>query len=247
MTIDEERRKTGREIKRYLAVNRISREEFCFQTKLGKSTVDKLMTGIYSDATLQIVLERTGFVRNNAFAARHLGGYSRAAWSGYLSDYLFLLPSIAGTGLEALRVAIEWDDNLPGLAVTQKSGRNFAQRERIGTISIPHERSPLIYVQAVEGVGRTLIVSTMLGEPTMRGLMLTVRNVVANAYAPIALPVVLRRLGEAEIASYDFGHIEAEHRNYNVYSAELAKVIDRGYGTFLGGGAPQAKKTRTRT
>ncbi|CAN0447897.1 unnamed protein product, partial [Phaeothamnion confervicola] len=109
MPIDEEHRRTGREIKRYLAVNRISREEFCFQTKLGKSTVDKLITGIFSDSTLQIVLERTGFVRNNAFAAKQLGSYARAAWAGYLSDYLFLLPSIARNGIEALRVAIEWD------------------------------------------------------------------------------------------------------------------------------------------
>jgi hypothetical protein len=244
MSIDEERRRTGREIKRYLAVNRISREEFCFQTKLGKSTIDKLITGIYSDATLQIVLERTGFVRNNAFAAKQLGGYSRAAWAGYLSDYLFLLPSIAQTGLEALRVAIEWDDNLPGLAVTQKSGKTFSHRERIGTVSIPHERSPLIYVQAVEGVGRTLIVSTMLGEPVMRGLMLTVRNLVANAYAPIAVPVVLRRLGDADVAAYDFGHIDPEHKQFQAYSAELAKVIDRGYGTFLGGGAAPGLKAK---
>jgi hypothetical protein len=246
MQIDEERRAIGREIKRYLAVNRISREEFCFQTKLGKSTVDKLITGIYSDTTLQIVLERTGFVRNNAFAAKNLGGYSRAAWSGYLSDYLFLLPSITGSGLEALRVAIEWDENLPGLAVTQKSGKNLSHRERIGIISIPHERSPLIYVQAVEGVGRTLIVSTMLGEQLMRGLMLTVRNLVANAYAPIALPVVLRRLGDAGIDRDDFGHIEPDHRQFPAYSTELAKVIDRGYGTFLGCGTPDPK-TKKRT
>ncbi len=249
MAIDEEHRRTGREIKRYLAVNRISREEFCFQTKLGKSTVDKLITGIYSDATLAIVLERTGFVRNNAFAAKQLGGYARAAWAGYLSDYQLLLPSIARNGIEALRVAIEWDDNLPGLALTQKSGKTFTQLERIGTISIPHERSPLIYVQAVEGVGRTLIVSTMLGEPVMRGLMLTVRNVVANAYAPIAVPVILRRLGEKEASAYDFGHVDPDHKQYAAYSSELTKVIDRGYGAFLGGipSAGKPKKGRSRT
>ena len=77
-----DKRQIGRDIKRYLAVNRISREEFSFQTKLGKSTIDKLVTGIYSEATLQIGLERTSFVRNNSFAARQYGGYSRAAWTG---------------------------------------------------------------------------------------------------------------------------------------------------------------------
>lgn len=234
--IDEERRRIGREIKKYLAVNRISREEFGFQTKLGKSTIDKLITGLYSDATLQIVLERTGFVRNNAFAAKQYGGYSRSAWAGYLNDYLFLLPSIMQPGLEAVRVAIEWDDNLPGMAFVQKSGKNFSHRERIGIVSIPHERSPLIYIQAVEGVGRTLIVSTMLGEPIMRGLMLTIRNVVANAYAPIAVPVVLRRLKDNQEGAFEYGHIDQSNARFATYSSELAKVIDRGYGALLAAG-----------
>ena len=54
MPIDDEKRRVGREIKKYLASNRISREQFCFETKLGKSTVDKLITGIlenYQSAT----------------------------------------------------------------------------------------------------------------------------------------------------------------------------------------------------
>jgi hypothetical protein len=90
---NDDKRAIGKEIKRYLAVNRISREQFCFQTKLGKSTVDKLITGLYSDATLQIVLERTSFVRSNSFAAKHLGGYARSAWTGYLRRKL---PGIFG-------------------------------------------------------------------------------------------------------------------------------------------------------
>jgi hypothetical protein len=73
MSDNAEKRAVGRDIKKYLAVNRISREEFSFQTKLGKSTIDKLITGIYSENTLQIVLDRTSFVRNNSFAAKQLG------------------------------------------------------------------------------------------------------------------------------------------------------------------------------
>lgn len=235
MTIDDDKRRVGRDIKRYLAVNRISREEFSFQTRLGKSTVDKLMTGIYSDATLQIVLERTNFVRNNSFAARHLGGYSRSAWSGYLKDYLMLLPSIShDERLEALPVSIEWDDNVPGMVLLRKKGKNFTQHERIGFVSIPHERSPLVYVQAVEGTGRTMILSTMLGEPVMRGLMLTVSNLVANAYVPVALPVVIRRLEDLRMQPESFGHIEPSDPRYTEFQSELSKVIQRQYGRFVG-------------
>ena len=43
----------------YLARERISREQFAFQAKLGKSTVDKLLTGLFSEKTLAIVENHT--------------------------------------------------------------------------------------------------------------------------------------------------------------------------------------------
>src|SRR3546814_17761069 len=42
-------------IKDYLARERISREQFAFKTKLGKSTIDKLLIGLFSDRTLPVV------------------------------------------------------------------------------------------------------------------------------------------------------------------------------------------------
>jgi TolB-like protein len=44
----------------YLARERMSREQFAFKTKLGKSTVDKLLIGLFSDKTLSIVEGYTG-------------------------------------------------------------------------------------------------------------------------------------------------------------------------------------------
>jgi adenylate cyclase len=49
-------------IKDHLARNRISREQFAFKTKLGKSTVDKLLIGLFSERTLSIVEEHTHLV-----------------------------------------------------------------------------------------------------------------------------------------------------------------------------------------
>ena len=46
-------------IRDYLARERISREQFAFKTKLGKSTVDKLLTGLFSERTLAIVETHT--------------------------------------------------------------------------------------------------------------------------------------------------------------------------------------------
>jgi adenylate cyclase len=56
----DDKRRIADEIKDYLARERISREQFAHRTRLGKSTVDKLLTGLFSDRTLAIVEGDTG-------------------------------------------------------------------------------------------------------------------------------------------------------------------------------------------
>ena len=55
----DDRKRVAAAIKDYLARERISREQFAFKAKLGKSTVDKLLTGLFSDRTLSIVESHT--------------------------------------------------------------------------------------------------------------------------------------------------------------------------------------------
>lgn len=54
-----EKKRIAAAIRDYLARERISREQFAFKTKLGKSTVDKLLIGQFSDRTLSIVENHT--------------------------------------------------------------------------------------------------------------------------------------------------------------------------------------------
>jgi TolB-like protein/Tfp pilus assembly protein PilF len=56
----DDRKRVTAAIRDYLARERMSREQFAFKTKLGKSTVDKLLTGLYSERTLVIVETHTG-------------------------------------------------------------------------------------------------------------------------------------------------------------------------------------------
>jgi hypothetical protein len=49
------KRRVAAAIRDYLARERVSREQFAFKTKLGKSTIDKLLTGLFSERTLAIV------------------------------------------------------------------------------------------------------------------------------------------------------------------------------------------------
>jgi adenylate cyclase len=56
----DDRKRVAAIIRDYLARERLSREQFAFKSKLGKSTVDKLLIGLFSDKTLSIVEGYTG-------------------------------------------------------------------------------------------------------------------------------------------------------------------------------------------
>lgn len=61
-------------IRDYIAREHISRDEFAFRTKLGRSTVDKLLVGLFSDKTLAIVEGHTGLpLRPPVGAPDHTG------------------------------------------------------------------------------------------------------------------------------------------------------------------------------
>ena len=56
----DDKKRIAAALRDYLARERTSREQFAFKTKLGKSTVDKLLTGLFSERTLAIVESHTG-------------------------------------------------------------------------------------------------------------------------------------------------------------------------------------------
>src|SRR5215210_6015911 len=72
-SIMDDRQRITAEIRDYLARERISREQFAFRTKLGKSTVDKLLTGLFSERTLVIVESHTGLKLRGSGAAQPAG------------------------------------------------------------------------------------------------------------------------------------------------------------------------------
>jgi adenylate cyclase len=55
----DSRKQIAATIRDHLARERMSREQFAFKTKLGKSTVDKLLVGLFSEKTLAIVESHT--------------------------------------------------------------------------------------------------------------------------------------------------------------------------------------------
>jgi adenylate cyclase len=70
----DDKKRIATAIKDHLARQRMSREQFAFNTKLGKSTVDKLLIGLFSDRTLAIVEDHTKLpLRKMVSDVRHPG------------------------------------------------------------------------------------------------------------------------------------------------------------------------------
>lgn len=65
----EDRRRIAGLVRDWIARERISREEFALRARLGKSTVDKLLVGIFSDRTLAVVEGTTGLALRGDVAA----------------------------------------------------------------------------------------------------------------------------------------------------------------------------------
>src|SRR3954452_12223997 len=65
----DHKRRVAAAIRDYLARERISREQFAFKTKLGKSTVEKLLIGLFSERTLAIVESHTDLKRGDMLEA----------------------------------------------------------------------------------------------------------------------------------------------------------------------------------
>ncbi|MCR0984416.1 tetratricopeptide repeat protein [Roseomonas populi] len=71
--MDDSKRITSA-IRDYIAREHMSRDEFAFRTKLGRSTVDKLLVGLFSDKTLAIVEGHTGLRLRPAMPAEGYAG-----------------------------------------------------------------------------------------------------------------------------------------------------------------------------
>jgi TolB-like protein len=65
----DDRRRIADTVRAYLARERISRDEFAHRARLGRSTVDKLLVGLFSDRTLAVVEATTGLVLHDQVAS----------------------------------------------------------------------------------------------------------------------------------------------------------------------------------
>ncbi len=131
--IDESTRlKIARAIREYMAREHISREEFARRAKVGKSTVDKVVTGISSEKTIiqiesQIGVKLLETTSDGGAAPEELGGYRWEDVKHYAGSYVLARPSLQGDlVIHAFHMAILWDKASSSLLVSEQTKSDTA-------------------------------------------------------------------------------------------------------------------------
>ena len=233
---EEDRKRIVEAVRAYIARERISREEFAQRAKLGKSTVDKLVTGIFSEKTiLQIELQlktslRKGEVASEV-AAEEYGKYSREETANYVGEYVFARPSFQGDGvILAFQMEISWDREGPSLLV-KESAKNKQDALQLGRIYIPRASMHIFILSNEKGWLKSVILSQLDITRRMKGMMLTMGRAFANVYAPMAMPVIMNKY--EKIGDDMIGSIGPGARMHAEYARDLQAVEQDRYARWI--------------
>ena len=233
---DTDRDRIVQAIRTYIARERISRDEFAQRAKLGKSTVDKLVVGLFSEKTilqieslLKINLINTGTA--DEMAAEELGRYSRGDTLNYIGEYVFARPSFQEDGLiQAFRMEILWDRDAGALLVKEISSGKKAPPQ-FGKVYIPRASMHVFILSNEEGWLKTVILSQSDVYKRMKGIMLTMGHAFGNLYTPVAMPVIMNKY--AKIEKDMVGKIGPSSRMYEEYNQDLLAVEQNQYAKWI--------------
>jgi hypothetical protein len=236
MPIDDAERKTIiQAIRTYIAKERISREEFAARAKLGKSTVDKLVVGIFSEKTILQIESQLNLNLRQAgeaaqFADEEFGKYTREDTKSYVGEYVFARPSFRDESLiHAFHMAIEWDNAARVLLVKERAREKKALQ--FGTIHIPRASMHIFILSNERGWLKSVILTQLDIYKRMKGIMLTMGHAFGNLYTPVAMPVVMNRYDKIE--SHMVGKIDRTSRMYEEYNRDLLAVEEDQFAKWI--------------
>lgn len=233
---DADRKRIVQAIRTYIARERISRDEFAQRAKLGKSTVDKLVTGIFSEKTIlqvesqiQINLLKTTVAGD--VAGDEFGKYTREDTKNYVGDYIFARPSFHEDGLiHAFHMSIAWDREASALLV-KEIGRGKTVPLQFGKIYIPRASLHIFILSNEQAWLKKVILSQIDVYKRMKGIMLTMGHAFANVYTPVAMPVIMNKYEKIE--EHMVGKIEPRSRMYKDYNQDLRAVEQGQYAKWI--------------
>jgi hypothetical protein len=233
---DAERTRIVQAIRTYIAKQRMSRDEFAQRAKLGKSTVDKLVVGIFSEKTIlqieaQLEIGLLSPAAPGETAADELGRYSKQETRPYVGNYVFARPSFHEDGLIlAFPMEITWDRDAAALMVKEVGGSKSVPPQ-FGRVYIPRS-SMHIFIQSNEqGWLKNVILSQIDVYKRMKGIMLTMGHAFANLYTPVAMPVIMNKYDTVEKDMV--GKIDPASRMYEEYNQDLLSVEKNQYARWI--------------
>lgn len=233
---DADRNRIVQAIRTYIAKERISRDEFAQRARLGKSTVDKLVVGIFSEKTILQIESLLKIALVNAAtpdetAVEELGRYTRRDTINYIGEYVFARPSFQEDGLiHAFHMEIVWDRDAGALLVKEVSGGKKAPPQ-LGKVHIPRASMHIFILSNEQGWLKNVILSQIDVYKRMKGIMLTMGHAFANLYTPVAMPVIMNRYDVIETDMH--GKIDPRSRMYNEYNQELLAVEQSQYAKWI--------------
>jgi hypothetical protein len=233
---DADRKRIVQAIRTYIARERISRDEFARRTRLGKSTVDKLVVGIFSEKTIlqieaQTKINLLGGGPAIETAGEEYGKYSREETKNYLGEYVFARPSFHEDGLiHAFHMEIVWDrDNSVLLVKEVAAGKKVPLQ--FGKIYIPRASMHLFILSNELGWLKKVIFSQIDVYKRMKGIMLTMGHAFANVYTPVAMPVIMNKYDKIDADMV--GKIDPHSRLYEEYNQDLLAVEQSQYAKWI--------------
>ena len=235
---DADRDRIVQAIRAYIARERISRDEFAQRAKLGKSTVDKLVTGLFSEKTilqieslLKIPLMDAPAAALGETAGSELGGYARAETLNYVGEYVFARPSFQDANLiHAFAMEVAWDA-AAGALVVREAARDKKLPPQFGTVYIPRASMHIFILSNESGWLKKVILSQLDVYKRMKGIMLTMGHAFGNLYTPVAMPVIMNKYDA--IKSDMVGRIDPSSRMYAEYSQDLLAVEKSQYARWV--------------
>src|SRR5262245_38522007 len=233
---EADRKRIVQAIRSYIARERISRGEFAERTKLGKSTVDKLVVGLFSEKTIlqiesQLKISLVGGGGPGETAAEELGRYTKEETQNYVGDYVFARPSFHEDGLiYAFHMEVLWDREASALLV-REAARGKQTPLQFGKIYIPRASMHLFILSNEHGWLKKVILSQLDVYKRMKGIMLTMGHAFGNLYTPVAMPVIMNRYDK--IDSQMVGKIERASRVYQEYNRDLLAVEEEQFAKWI--------------
>lgn len=234
----EDRKAVATLVRAYIARERISRETFARRAKIGKSTVDKLVTGIVTEKTIIQIEEhlklklRTGTARPAGIvAAADYGGYTYEEAQRYFGTYILIRPAFTGEHMiYAYPMEIVWKDDVAALSVVEK--RNDSGRKaQFGFVHMPRGSLHLSIVANEGGWINQALLSALSPGKSMKGLLLTMGNILGNVFSPVSVPIVMLKV--PVIQDSMSGQIKPGHEHFERYQAELSSVEEEDYGRWI--------------